>query len=324
MKKLSFYFGQLCVVMMAILAIGTFTSCSSDDDDEVTQGGGAPTADGKKLQFVKEGSSTSIFEYDNEGRVLKVTRSGSTILFTYSESQVTVTATHNGSTSAEVTTYMLTNGRITKSIEKSSSTSESDFITDFTYDGNGCLTTVDYSYSTNWSNGNNTNSSNSNTKTSYTWKDGNVTSVKRDYTNTSTSSYTRDNYEYINGQYVNRPITYTNTHRESSVRETIYTYSTHTYTMPPYEGDAEDILRWQGFFGKNNRNLVSKEQITRTSTSSDSSSDSTEQTNPSVSTSSSTIDYSYTFNGNALEKMFVTTTSDNNNVNVETIEFSWN
>ena len=313
--KTKFY--SLMLMMVAFVTIGSLTSCSKDDDDEVTQGSGAPTADGKKLQFVKiDSSSPFLFEYDSEGRVLKVTSNSKTILFNYSETQVTSTTTYSGSSSAEVVTYMLTNGRITKSIEKASSSSGSDYITEFTYDGNGCLTTIKYTNSSTYDK----STSNSTNRTTYTWKDGNVVNCKKE--NNYTSVYTYTDYQYVNGSYQN--VTNTRTTTETSITETNYTYSNHAYTLPALEADANEILRWQGFYGKNSSNLTSKEQITRTYTSSTKDTGSKETVNPNVSTSSYTIDYSYTFNGSSLEKIFVTTTDNNNKVTVSTIEMSWN
>jgi len=282
--------------LMAGLLVSTVlvSSCKSDDDDdERTTGGSAPTVDGKKLSFVKVGSTTTIFEYNNEGKVLTVTSGSHKLTFTYSDTEVTCISSNSSSTSsADKTTFLLTNGRITKRVE------DNDVI-EYNYDGNGCMNNVKYSYSE----ANENNKYTSQTTTSFTWKDGNVATTVRD--GYSTSSYSSGTYSY--------------TSTSSSKKTTVYTYSQHAFTMPPFEADAEEVLRWQGYFGKNNTNLPSKEQATTVSTRKSSSS-----SNEETSTNSYTIDYTYGFTGGALDKIIETHTDNNGKTTIETIEFSWN
>jgi hypothetical protein len=308
---------------MAGLLVSTVlvSSCKSDDDDDDvvnnSELGPAPTADGKKLQVVKNGSSTTIFEYDNEGRVLSVTSSGTKIVFSYTANEVTATSS-SGSSSADVTTYTLTNGRITKKLKKGD---KSDYITTYTYDGS-CLKTMTYTHSN--------NSDNSKyevrTTTTYTWENGNIVREVEDKTTTETTTTEKwesgynDGNRYVEGKYVK-----VNTNTRTTKKTTHdYTPSEHSFVLPPAEANADEILKWQGCFGLNSAKLNSKEQITKNTEKLTTSSDDKETKTPERTTSSEKKDFYYTFIGSALSKIIETTTDDNNNVKTSEKEYTWN
>lgn len=304
--------------LMAGLLVSTVlvSSCKSDDDDDSDP----IFPSGKKLQFVKNGSSTTRFEFDNNtNRVLSVTENGSKTLFSYTDNQITVTTTANGQNS--VTTYMLTNGRITKSIIKSNN-SESDLITNFAYDGNGCLTSANFTYTTTQTYEDTNYRKETTKKTTdyrenFTWKDGNLVSKTSNQTVTEESTTIYYDYNYNTNTKTVRS-TDTSSEVTSTNTDVIYTHSDRVYRRPATK--ADEVLEWQGFFGTNNARLFSKAQITSTETTNTKYNNKETKGDPEV--SSATVDYSYNFNGDLLQKIFETTTIDNH-VNVNEIEFSW-
>lgn len=292
--------------MVALLAVAVgFAACSSDDDnDDNSKGGAAPVVNGKKLAFMKQGSSTTIYEYDSDGRIISATGSGYKRIYNYSENQITCTSSYGSGSSADITTYMLTDGRITKKIEKASSSysgsynsSGNDRITNYTYDG-GQLISEACTYVSSYSYSSSSSSTTTRYKTTYSWRDGNVYQATYEYNSESSTS---DSYYSSNNS--------------TSSRKTVttFTYSDKSAQVPIMYVDDE-VLYFQGYFGKKISNLVSKEQSVETSS----------YSGGSVSTKTSSREYVYSFNSDMLEKILITSTSDNGGTSIETVEVSWN
>lgn len=297
--------------MVALLAVAVgFAACSSDDDnDDNSKGGAAPVVNGKKLAFIKNGSSTTIYEYDSDGRIISATGSGYKRIYNYSENQITCTSSYGSGSSADITTYMLTDGRITKKIEKASSSysgsynsSGNDRITNYTYDG-GQLISVECTYVSSYSYSSSSSSTTQRYKTTYIWRDGNVYQMTYEYNYNSESRSTSDSYYSSNNS----------TYSSQSKTVTTYTYSDKSAQVPIIYVDDE-VLYFQGYFGKKISNLASKEQSIETYSS----------TGGSVSTTTSSREYVYSFNSDMLEKILITSTSDNGGTSIETVEVSWN
>lgn len=294
--------------MVALLAVAVgFAACSSDDDnDDNSKGGAAPVVNGKKLAFIKNGSSTTIYEYDSDGRIISATGSGYKRIYNYSENQITCTSSDGSGSSADITTYMLTDGRITKKIQKVSSSydgynnsSGNDRITNYTYDG-GQLISKEHTYVSSYSSSSSSSSRTERYKTTYIWRDGNVyqTTYEENESSTSGSYYSSNN----------------STYSSQSKTVTTYTYSDKSAQVPIiYVGD-DDVLSFQGYFGKQNSNLVSKAQSIETSS----------YSGGSVSTKTSSEEYVYSFNSDMLEKILITYTSNNGSTSIATVEVSWN
>ena len=287
-------FSSTGLVIVYLMAVIGFSSCSSNDGGTAFTGGGAPTVDGKNLKYIKEGYNVSILDYDTDGRVLSILKNGVKTIYSYSDDQVTCTSTASGSApSGYVVTYSLTGGRITKKTND-----EGNIVATYEYDANGFLISYSTSESSTSSDTSGSLTHTSSEKFTYTWKDGNIETVTRDFNSSNTHTYSYG---------------YARSNSQTSHRVSTYTYSSHTLTLPLFVVGDDEVLGWQGYFGRMSRNLPSKEQRVETQEFFDG-------TDNKVYTSTSSTEYVYSFNGNMLEK--VTLTQDGYIFSV--IELTWN
>ena len=181
-------------ILMLALSLLVFTSCSKDDDEEGNPKGKQVSKMTTIEIVIEEESHTSLFEYDEKGRITKKTDYeidnsediSSVHRYTYGDDVIT----HKYERKNEndyITTYHLKDGLITHSIEEVGNWNE-DIV--YTYnDKKELIKDV--------KNGNDTSN--------YIWKDGNITS---DNDNMCNRTYIYSTIEEKNQTYLFDPILY--------------------------------------------------------------------------------------------------------------------
>lgn len=174
MKTMNF---KVALMMAAVIGSTAFVSCSSDDE-ESPKGGGTTSKHIAKMTW-SDGDEieTTTFDYDAQGRVVKVVAtdiyvgggSSATTTYTYGGNTI-ISKTHGGWNDGDTYTYTLSDGLITKEVYWKQN--------NYTYDSNGYLKSQILDDGT----------------TEFTWTDGNLTkytevSFTDAYTTTTTVSY---------------------------------------------------------------------------------------------------------------------------------------
>lgn len=241
-----------------VVSIGIFlTSCSSNNDDAESTGGGngvAPTVNGKQLVRIKHGDSIIDFVYDSDGRVNKVKQSDSGYEPSYwYESRRIIQSPLDY-------IYNMNNGHIVEcnytilpSLEENAQSI--DVKETYEYDSNGYLIEIKrpsdyevdgYSLAT----------------VTYSWENGNIFKITESTEET----------EYTAGGVWN---------------ELEISYTSYANTIPFFfVGWGYDVyLSWQGFFGKRCKNLPASQTYTYIS----------EQWGDKIKTDTITYTYDYAF-----------------------------
>lgn len=304
MKRNIFFLASLFVVGLCI------TACGDDDNKDGNtsdRGGSAATVDGKRLVQMIEDDDTLSYEYNSEGKIVMLLYGSDgreKWYYSYNDNQITVSSSYSYSSSS---TYTVENGRITKEILSNGSGSDNS-VYNYEYDSDGHLIAIRYSSNhtspATYEHGTSYENSTTN-NTTFTWQDGNMIKSVEEYISTTTTkswtSTTSSTYPYTTTW---TPKTVTSTSKSSTVKE--YTYTNYDNVLPLFS-EVDDVLSWQGYFGKSSKNLPQK--MEKTSTSSDGSSNTRIYT------------YDYTFTGNVVTKMIETKTGSSSSVDKYT--FTW-
>ena len=299
-----------------VLSFG-FTSCSSDDDDDSAisdRGGSAAVINGKRLVAIVEGNDTVRYEYNSAGQIVKVTDGDDEENYVYEDTKITYTQSGKSSSSR---VYLLTNGRITEETTVSNNSSSSTPTRRFTYDADGQLVKVTYSRTDENSYSSSYTYKTEETQTEeYTWADGNVVMsvAKNEYKRTTTS--TSSEWDYYSQTY--KPVTETSWTSSTSTSTRTFTYSEHANTLPFFGMGSDEVLAWQGYFGKSLRQMPSRvvREYTSSSASSDGSSNSGDPTN-------TIYTYDYTIENGVVTKFIEQTTGQGDRARTTIINLVW-
>lgn len=214
------------MALFAVLMSFGFTACSSDGDDNGGGGENTPTVSKRLIKVTMEKRYSTLcdeYTYDSKGRVVKVVNkengdNSGHIIYTYSDNLIVKKQYNTGSYNEQKTEYVLENGLIVEE----NHTSGYDY--KYSYD-NGFLATLEYLKPGTRKGG----------QYNYTWKDGNLQSLK---TVNSESGYS---YEYTN--YV-------------TPQNFFYVVTIQNFVLEIYPEFVDGELT--PFYGKSPKNLPSK------------------------------------------------------------------
>jgi hypothetical protein len=132
-----------------------------------------------------------------------------------------------------------------------------------------------------------------------------VKSVEEYVSTTTTKSWTSSTSSSYPYTTTWTPKTETSTSKSTTVKE--YTYTNYDNVLPLFSDEVDEVLAWQGYFGKSSNNLPQKMERT--------------YTNSTGSSTTRIYTYDYTFTDNVVTKMIETKTGSSTGVEIYT--FTW-